>query len=610
MLAFKDIIMKKYMAVCGAVLLAFSTSCVDGLKVGDDFLEKAPSVDKDKNYVFDDPEYAKGFLWNTYGTLYYGRQLSEGDRGNGSAIDGLTDSFTCGLTWCSMYNTYYSGQFTSNTNPGSCVYSYSAGTQWSGIRKAWLFIENIGRTPGIDDGEKRRLVAEAKMIIACHYADMLQRIGGVPLLDHSLDPNEELKIPRATVRETLDFIIKLCDEAYEVLPWALADSDQEQWAGRFTSAAALGLKIRILLFVASPLFNDSQPYYPELASMPAVEQLHVWLGGKDDQLYKRVADACDLFMKRNDQEGKPWDLVRNSDPRQAYQDAYFKRANGELLIDTRRRATASWNWDSSCAYIYFLGNYGALVPTLEYVDLFPYADGTPFDSSFWDQQGKDKYIKEDPFADRDPRLYENCLVNNAEWGKGYPAELWIGGRNGISKETVSEGSNFTGFKIYKHILNQSAQNGKQDQWPYMRLPEIYFCYAEALNELGRTSEAYEYVDYIRARVNLPGLKRGLTQEGMRKEILDERAREFGAEEVHFFDMVRWKMEKDFRKPLHGVRIRRGEDQVSYSYEKFEIKKRYIQDQADGKVNFTPKWYLTPIPFVEMNKGYLTQNPGW
>ena len=439
---------------------------------------------------------------------------------------------------------------------------------------------------------------------------MLQRIGGVPLLDHSLDPNEELKIPRATVRETLDFIIKLCDEAYEVLPWALADSDQEQWAGRFTSAAALGLKIRILLFVASPLFNDSQPYYPELASMPAVEQLHVWLGGKDDQLYKRVADACDLFMKRNDQEGKPWDLVRNSDPRQAYQDAYFKRANGELLIDTRRRATASWNWDSSCAYIYFLGNYGALVPTLEYVDLFPYADGTPFDSSFWDQQGKDKYIKEDPFADRDPRLYENCLVNNAEWGKGYPAELWIGGRNGISKETVSEGSNFTGFKIYKHILNQSAQNGKQDQWPYMRLPEIYFCYAEALNELGRTSEAYEYVDYIRARVNLPGLKRGLTQEGMRKEILDERAREFGAEEVHFFDMVRWKMEKDFRKPLHGVRIRRGEDQVSYSYEKFEIKKRYIQDQADGKVNFTPKWYLTPIPFVEMNKGYLTQNPGW
>ena len=323
-----------------------------------------------------------------------------------------------------------------------------------------------------------------------------------------------------------------------------------------------------------------------------------------------MADAWDLFMKRNDQEGKPWDLVRNSDPRQAYQDAYFKRANGELLIDTRRRATASWNWDSSCAYIYFLGNYGALVPTLEYVDLFPYADGTPFDSSFWDQQGKDKYIKEDPFADRDPRLYENCLVNNAEWGKGYPAELWIGGRNGISKETVSEGSNFTGFKIYKHILNQSAQNGKQDQWPYMRLPEIYFCYAEALNELGRTSEAYEYVDYIRARVNLPGLKRGLTQEGMRKEILDERAREFGAEEVHFFDMVRWKMEKDFRKPLHGVRIRRGEDQVSYSYEKFEIKKRYIQDQADGKVNFTPKWYLTPIPFVEMNKGYLTQNPGW
>ena len=34
--------------------------------------------------------------------------------------------------------------------------------------------------------------------------------------------------------------------------------------------------------------------------------------------------------------------------------------------------------------------------------------------------------------------------------------------------------------------------GKQDQWPYLRLPEIYLSYAEALNEVGRTSDAYQY----------------------------------------------------------------------------------------------------------------------
>lgn len=141
---------------------------------------------------------------------------------------------------------------------------------------------------------------------------------------------------------------------------------------------------------------------------------------------------------------------------------------------------------------------------------------------------------------------------------------------------------------------------KQDQWPYLRLPEIYLSYAEALNEVGRTSDAYQYVNYVRARVRLPGLKSGLTQDEMRKEILDERAREFGVEEVRYYDMIRWKQAKDFRKILHGIRIRRG-DNSTYSYEKFSIKKRFIQDGEDGTIFFTPKWYLSPFPFVEMNK---------
>lgn len=602
--------------------LVSASSCVDGLKLGNAFLEKAPSVDKDKEYVFSNPDYARDFLWNAYRTLYYGRVLdwsAKGNRVGMGAIDGLTDCFTCGLTWCSVYDTYYTGQFTSNSDPNNSVYSYSNGEdEWSGIRKAWLFIENIDQTPGMDEEEKERLKAEAKMIIACHYSDMFKNFGGVPLLDHALEPNEDMKIPRATVRQTLDFIVKLCDEAYSVLPWALANNEQEKWSGRFTGAAALGLKIRTLLFAASPLFNDDTPFYPEKAGDAAFTEKQAWLGGKEPQLWQDVIDACRLFVTRNREEGEPWKLVTNSsNPRQAYQDAYYKRGNGELLIDTRQRAIVSWNWDDNCSYLHFYGEYGALVPTLEYVNLFPYADGRPFDATFWDRQGKDKYVKEDPFANRDPRLYENVLVNNAEFGQDHPAELWIGGREGMATENISDGSKFTGFRIYKYILDLSSQYGKQDQWPYLRLPEIFLSYAEALNEVGKATErdalgwnAYDYVNIVRSRVGLPGIQAGLSKEQLRKEILDERAREFGAEDVRYYDMVRWKMADAFRKPLHGLKIRRGADKASYSYEKFQIKKRFIQDGDDGKVYFTPKWYLTPFPFVEINKGYLNQNPGW
>ena len=120
------------------------------------------------------------------------------------------------------------------------------------------------------------------------------------------------------------------------------------------------------------------------------------------------------------------------------------------------------------------------------------------------------------------------------------AELWIGGREGPANDLASDGAAFTGFAVYKYILDKEHMAGKQDQWPYLRLPEIYLSYAEALNEVGRTSDAYQYVNYVRTRVRLPGLKSGLTQDEMRKEILDERAREFGVEEVRYYDMIRWK----------------------------------------------------------------------
>lgn len=600
------------------VSLLSVSSCVDDFKVGDAFLDKAPSVDVDKDYVFGNAEHTRGFLWNAYRTLYYGRVRDWSGKGNRigmGMIDALTDHWASGMTWNSVYSMYYTGQFTSSSQPNDCVYSYSNGEeQWTGIRKAWLFIENVDQTPGIDEAEKARLKAEAKMIVACHYSDMFRNFGGVPLVDHAFDPNEDFKIPRGTVRETLDFIVRLCDEAYDVLPWALDSGDEEKWSGRFTAAAALGVKIRTLLFAASPLFNDTECLYPEHAGDASVSQLQVWLGGKDEQLWQDAVDACKLFMERNQQEGNPWDLVKNaSNPRQAYQDAYYKRANGELLIDTRQTDAVSWTWnDSGWFWLHGCAFYGILCPTLEYVNLFQKTDGTDFDTSFWNNQDKDKYLAENPFENRDPRLYENCLVNNVDFGQGYPAELWIGGRQAIGNETVLDGGSFTGFRIYKHVLNidRGEASGKQDQWPYMRMPEIYLSYAEALNEVGRTSEAYQYVDYVRARVNMPEVKKGLDQSGMRQAILDERAREFGAEDLRYYDMIRWKMAENFRKPLHGLRIRRSEDKTAFSYEVFQIKKRYIQDGDDGAVFFTPKWYLTPFPLVEINKGYLTQNPGW
>ena len=87
------------------------------------------------------------------------------------------------------------------------------------------------------------------------------------------------------------------------------------------------------------------------------------------------------------------------------------------------------------------------------------------------------------------------------------------------------------------------------------MAEVYLAYAEALNECGRTSEAYQYINAVRARVGLPGLVlKGKLDEKteFREAVLRERACEFVWEENRFFDLIRGKRESDFTKHLHGI----------------------------------------------------------
>ena len=125
----------------------------------------------------------------------------------------------------------------------------------------------------------------------------------------------------------------------------------------------------------------------------------------------------------------------------------------------------------------------------------------------------------------------------------------------------------------------------------------------------------------RARVGLKGLKDSYpgkvwTKEAFLEEVLDERSREFGLEEVRWFDIKRWKREGDFRKRLSGVRIKRvfrngAAVPNRYSYHKFTLFKRAWQDGDGGVKNFDPKWYMAAFPIAEIYKDYgLTQNPGW
>lgn len=586
---------KKFLYTIGLIGLLFNSSCEE-LKFGNDFLEKEPSVDVTVDTIFSSLELAQRYLWRGYSTLPYGLNTNWSAKGNKLGMDileSLSDISHSYLAWGGLNRIYYTGQYSAavENDQTNTKYHYTLEQSWEGIRIGWNFIENIDRVPDGSDAYIKQLMAEAKVLIAIHYTDMFRHFGGLPLVDHAFAPTENTDIPRAGSLETMEFIVSLLDEAIPDLPWTVDDA--ENWDGRFTQASAMGLKARVLLFGASPLFNDNEPYLDGEASQKKM----TWHGSYDAGLWGRAAQAARALIDKVEAEGT-YELLNTGDPRKDFQNAYYKRGNNEVLISTRIRYKSTAWWNAEYYFYQSAGNYGTSCPTKEYVDMFDMADGTPVSDpeSGWNPN--------DPWVNRDPRLYETVLVNGDTY-QNRTAELWITGRE---RQNANFKGSASGFGLRKFLLERNNATSIQSvvHWPYLRLGEIYLSYAEALNELNGApnAEAYAAVNKVRNRVGLGDLPDGLSQADFREAVLKERACEFGYEEVRWFDLIRWKRADIFQKTLHGVNTTK-DGEGNFVYEVFELPERY------WKNNWSPKWYLSAFPPDEINKDYgLVQNPGW
>lgn len=588
----------KYILVVIPILLLGSglLGCTDPVRVGNNFLEKPPSQGFIKDSVFSSATRAKEFLWHAYESLPYGPGEVAGPYNKRKVqydmLASLTDINQSYLQIGGARKTYYHPSGIPYSN-NQTKYHYKNSGAWDGIRQAYIFIENVDKVPDMDTATKKRLKAEARMIIALNYTQMIRHFGGLPWIDHAYRPSEDLKQPRATIQATVDSTVAMIDKAIPDLPFTLDQPSTE--SGRFTQAGAMGLKVRLLLFAASPLFNSDRPYLDG----EAADKKMVWYGGYHPNLWKRTADAAKTLIDKVEQTGA-YHLVDTGNPRKDFRHGYYDRDSPEILISTRVRYRSP-NGPGNCKYgcTYYYGsvlNGGAGATTDNYVRMFPMANGDPITDP------NSGYDPQHPYQNRDPRLYETVLVNGDQY-QGRTAELWIGGRERLQQDTRSTAS---GYRMRKFVLDGASAFGTVVQFPYLRLSEIYLSYAEALNEVngGPTAEAYKYVNKVRNRVDLGDLPAGLSQKQFRADVIRERALELGYEEIRWYDLIRWKLKDDFTKKLYGMNIRKQSD-GSFTYNRFELPSRYWQN------NWSPKWYLSAFPKDEVNMGYgLVQNPGW
>lgn len=579
----------------GFLLAVLFFSGCDELKFGNEFLDQKPDqIGVNLDTVFSKKYYAMQVLTKAYTTLPYGIPYGDKPKLGGDLLDGITDLSYSTLTYGGSKLLYYVGAYSPGKEGNQSKYLFNDNDTWNGIRYGWLMVENVDRVPDMTAIEKDRAKAEAKMIIATHYADLLRHFGGFPFLDHAISVNESHSFERQTLEQCVKKLVDLIEEAMPDLEWRVGDNNND---GRMTKAYAMGLKLRVLLFAASPLFNANEPYLTGAASDAGI----TWYGNYTIDRWKAAEDAGRDFMQELVKSGQ-YDLVQATSPTsekygEAFRKAYFTRNNGEVLLSVRRNYKNNY----SNVFCGSTNNYAQVqCPTLAYATLFPMANGSDFPKDFsWEN------APVDPFANRDPRFYETILTNGRPY-KNRKSELYVGGN-----DRTSASKDGTGLLLYKFSQDYTSATsvGAVDSWPLLRLAEVFLSYAEAINEAngGPTDEAYDLVDRVRLRVGLSKLDRTMNQKEFREAVLRERACELGYEEVRWFDIVRWKNAEAFKAPIQGVNMFIDATKpTGYRYEIFTITPERV-----WRNQWSAKWYLSAFPTNEMDKNYgLIQNPGW
>lgn len=451
--------------------------------------------------------------------------------------------------------------------------------QYERIRSCNLFINKVS-TSDFSDEYKRERIAEARFLRAWFYHYLWMAYGGVPIITEVLDNNvnEDIFFPRATARETFEFLDKELEELIPDLPVSRSSSE----GGRATRPAALTLKGWIELFHASELRNPSSDKTRWEKAAATLKQVI------DLRLFSLQPSILDL-----------WTAETNGNPEVIY-DFQMSKQNGgrrEGLFGPVfvKGVQASW---------------GNMQPTQELVDDYCMANGLPITDP------ESGYNPQKPYENREKRFYQSILYDGAIWqGEEIITRVGVGSPNEIDTSSSSDVTN-TGYYSRKTIDesvngadNLQMSNGMAN-YIFFRYADVLLMYAEALLESGDKEGAIKYLDMVRTRGdNMPSIsetyKSGITINQLRDVLRRDRRIELAFEDKRYWDIIRWKIcdgeNGVMNRPVGGMIITDTDGDGVLEYNYHEVCAR----------TFLPRMYYQPIPQYVLDKNPVirTQNGG-
>lgn len=531
--------------------------------------------------------YALRFLLTTYDQSL----MNEHNRVSNNYLDAASDDAISSQSGIPEVQKIVTGAYTAVATNADDIWART----YTAIRDATVFAVNINHVPlaeKLSNGQPARAAyrSEARFLRAFLYFELLKRYGGIPITGDSIRQlNDNIQLPRKSFADCVNYIVSECNDIKDSL--RTQEMINGTTYGRVTKGAAMALKARVLLYAASPLFNGG--------NIDAANPLTGYTSA-DNNRWKLAADAAKEVIDLGTYSLMPVlkdVFITQAKPVGANTEVIFWRQNGtNTSIETA---------NGPVGYTTAGGN-GLTSPTQSLVDAFTTDEGKSVTDA------TSGYNPADPYQHRDPRLFSTVFCNGSIW-LNRPVETFDGGQDrpgGTLQQTR------TGYYMRKFMGDFETVNGSTiysstvHDFVYFRYAEVLLNYAEAINEFsGPSTEVYDIIYQLRKRAgiiagadNNYGLPAGLSQEGMRATIHNERHVELAFESHRFFDIRRWKIAVQvFAAPLKGVDIQKTSGgQVSYNIV-----------NVLTPVFRNPQMYLYPIPYNEVIKNpQMAQNPQW
>ncbi|RPD39125.1 RagB/SusD family nutrient uptake outer membrane protein [Chitinophaga barathri] len=148
------------------------------------------------------------------------------------------------------------GAFRLNNSPGDTYVTAFWRECFNGINRANILLENVNSNESIPAAKRQTVRGEALFLRGYLYFLLVQNYGGVPLKLTSSKSAVDVHIPRASVKETYDQIIKDMTEAEGLVQ----DIAALGFGGRVSKSAVRGILMRVNLYMAGYPLKETARY--------------------------------------------------------------------------------------------------------------------------------------------------------------------------------------------------------------------------------------------------------------------------------------------------------------------------------------------------------------